>query len=159
MIKFSTKCRYGLRALATIARSPEDVPVKGREIARQQHFSESYLENICMILKSKGFIATVRGAHGGYMLARSASQIVIRDVVEALEGPISLVDCLDDCKRCTHEDDCVTRAMWKTLRHAIVGILDKMTLEDLLQFSDTKSERILKNALYSWICEDGEKPV
>jgi Rrf2 family protein len=86
-----------------------------------------------MVLKAKGFLTTTRGVHGGYLLARTPERINLLDVVEALEGEISLVDCLDECTPCQRESTCVTKAMWQKLRTAITDILHTTTLKDLLK--------------------------
>jgi Rrf2 family protein len=130
--RISTKGRYGLRALIDLAAQNGDRPILLADIARRQGVSKRYLERLFTQLRSGGVIRSVRGAAGGYLLARNAAEIRIVDVLELLEGPIRPADCTgrrgDDCRR---REKCVTYELWRDLGEAIRAKLAGVTLEDL----------------------------
>jgi Rrf2 family protein len=132
-MKLSTKCRYGVRAIIEIARSYGKGPVKRLQIAKKQHISKSYLENILIILKNSGLIDTVRGALGGYSLAKAPASIRVLDVVNALEGSIEPVECVGNTKACNRSADCLSRGVWKKLHEAHEKVLGSITLGNLLE--------------------------
>ncbi len=131
-MKLSTKCRYGLRAVLQIA---EMAPAscKRKDIASEQNLSDSYLENILIMLKSCGIISTTRGVNGGYVLGRDARSITLLEVVTALEGPLSLVDCVSEPGQCGKSFSCVTRSVWIELSQAWETILGNQTIYDLVE--------------------------
>lgn len=131
-MKFSTKTRYGLRAVLEIAKNGNK-PLKRKEIAANQEVSDSYLENILIVLKSNRIIDTTRGVHGGYVLGRSPSQITVMEIVEALEGPLDLVECTFSPSSCRKSDFCITRCIWKELAESWREVLGKKTVADLLE--------------------------
>jgi Rrf2 family protein len=131
MFKLSTKGRYGLRAMIELAGSPENEPVLMGKIAERQGFSRKYLHALLTSLKEAGLVQSIRGSRGGYLLARSADEIRISDVVEALEGPLAIVDCLNRDDICSRTDDCLARGMWKELNTVMAGVLTNTTLADL----------------------------
>ena len=92
-MKLSTKGRYGLRALIDLALYSENETVSIQSIARRQNISDSYLEQLMRKLRSAGLIVSVRGAQGGYKLARPANEISVGDVLRALEGSLEAVTC------------------------------------------------------------------
>jgi Rrf2 family protein len=93
------------------------------------------------ILKGAGFVRSVRGAKGGYILAKKANQIKLSDVFNALEGPVITVECLEDENYCARVTDCVTRQVWAEVQQAIEKTLQSMTLRDLVD--RTKDKRVL----------------
>jgi Rrf2 family transcriptional regulator, cysteine metabolism repressor len=111
-----------------------------KDIARQEGISEKYLGQIVIPLKSSGLIVSHRGAHGGYALARAPEGITVRDVVEAIEGAIAPVPCVDpaagagasecgdDPTGCDRATTCVATRVWKKLRDDIVTSLSSFTL-------------------------------
>jgi len=127
----STKAQYGLRALVEIGlRGPEPVPLK--EVAKAQEISQHYLEQIAAALRRAGFIRSVRGARGGYRLARSPEEINALEVVEALEGSLSPVGCIEDPGSCEHEGQCSTEQLWRRVDLAIREVLGSTNLQHLI---------------------------
>lgn len=102
-----------------------------KEIAEKEGVSEKYLTQIVIPLKAKGLITSRRGSGGGYRLSRHPSQITVREVVEALEGSILPVDCLEENTRCKRAPFCVARKVWQRVRGKIIEALEEFTLEDL----------------------------
>ncbi len=131
MLKLSTKGRYGLRAMIELAGSYENEPMLMGKIAERQGFSRKYLHALLTSLKNAGLVQSIRGSRGGYMLAKSANKIRISEVVEALEGPLSIVDCLQEEDVCSRTDECLARGMWKELNTVMTGVLTNTTLADL----------------------------
>ncbi|MCD6532809.1 MAG: Rrf2 family transcriptional regulator [Deltaproteobacteria bacterium] len=131
-MKLSTNCRYGIRALLEIARHYGELPVKRKDIAYNQAISLSYLENILLMLKKSNIVDSIRGAHGGYVLTRSPDEINLLDVFRVLEGSLVPVSCLTDSLSCGRFDDCVTRTVWQELKIANEQVLQKTTIQELL---------------------------
>lgn len=108
-------------------------PVFLKEIARSERISEKYLSQIIIPLKAGGLVAAIRGAHGGYMLGRPASQIRLREIIEPLEGDLSLVDCVARPEECDWNAGCITRNVWAEMSSLMVEFLDGTTLDDLVK--------------------------
>lgn len=131
----STKAQYGLRALIEIGRQGGDaVPLK--DVSERQGLSQHYLEQIASNLRRSGFIRSIRGAHGGYRLARPADQINAYDVVTALEGSIAPVQCVEDDHTCDSQNVCGTQDLWFRVDAALRDVLGGTTLADLIEQSE-----------------------
>jgi Rrf2 family transcriptional regulator, cysteine metabolism repressor len=131
-MKLSTKCRYGLRAVVDIAFEYGRNPAKRKEIAKKEGLSSSYLENILLVLRNHKIVETTRGVNGGYVLCRAPSEITAFDIVNALDGPLSFVDCVEKPTSCKRNERCVTRTVWCELAGSVRSALSKITLQDLL---------------------------
>lgn len=103
-----------------------------KDIARSQEISEKYLSQLIIPLRSSGLVQGNRGAHGGYRLAKPPSEITVLEIVQILEGNLSIVECTRDPDVCPRAERCVTRALWADLRNSIDASLREVTLEDLL---------------------------
>jgi len=103
-----------------------------REIARKENISAKYLEQVIIPLRTSGLVKSVRGSKGGYSLAKPPSEISLKDVIEVLEGPIKLVDCLADPKICQKIQSCVTRGIWDEATDAINQVFGSVTLEEMV---------------------------
>ncbi len=130
-MKLSTRSRYGTRAMLELALLYGTGPVFLKDIACKQDIPLSYLENLMSALRTSGLVVTMRGMHGGYYLARPPSEIDLSQVVSALEGSMTPVDCVNDEKRCSRAVLCVARDVWAEVKLAIEGVLKSITLEDL----------------------------
>ena len=134
-MKLSTKGRYGVSAMYDLAMHYGEGPISLRSVAQRQEISEHYLEQLMGSLRKAGYVKSVRGAQGGYSLARDPGSITVGDVVRIMEGPITLVDCLmsghEKNDYCHRADVCVTRNVWAKIRDSICEVLDSITLEDL----------------------------
>ncbi len=127
-MKLSTRTRYGLRAVLSLAETAGDKPVQLKTIAERQDISLKYLEYLMSMLKTAGIVRSVRGAHGGYVLARPTSKIELIEIFNALEGPIAITECLDDESYCDKTIECITRHVWKKMQDAMVNVLSSITL-------------------------------
>ena len=132
-MKLSTKIRYGARAMLELASHYGEGPIELREIARMQDISMKYLEQVIIPLRTAGLVKSVRGSKGGYSLGRPPAEICLNDVVETLEGPINLVDCLSDSKACKRSSFCVTRDIWADVAEAFHRVLKAITLEEMVR--------------------------
>ncbi|MFH0921580.1 MAG: Rrf2 family transcriptional regulator [Fibrobacterota bacterium] len=130
-MKISTKCRYGVRALLDMAKNGSNGPVKRRDIAKREAIPMPYLENILVTLRKAGIISTARGAAGGYRLKKRPDEIKLLGVVEALEGSLAPLECVDNPSSCKRLKGCESHQLWKQLYEAHKNILENMTLADL----------------------------
>lgn len=126
-MKISTKGRYGLTIMMALAKKYGEGPISLKSIAKDYDLSEHYLEQLIAPLRNAGLVKSVRGAYGGYMLAKEASQITAGDIIRVLEGPISPVEVMED-------EEPAKRDLWIKIRDAVKGVLDGTTLEDLANF-------------------------
>ena len=135
-MKLSTKGRYGLRALIDLALNSETEAASIASIAARQNISESYLEQLIAKLRKAGLVSSVRGAGGGYMLAKPAEDISVGDILRALEGSLDPVNCpgLEE-QGCTGSDVCVTKYVWKRINDSINQTVDEIKLSQLIEES------------------------
>lgn len=108
-------------------------PIELKEIARRENVSVKYLEQVIVPLRTAGLVKSVRGSKGGYLLAKPPSEVCLKDLVEILDGPIHLIECLNDPRVCQKIPSCVTRDIWKEVSEAIHGIFHSITLEDMVK--------------------------
>lgn len=149
-MKFSTKGRYGIRAMFDLAMKYGSGPVSLRTIADRQGLSEHYLEQLIGSLRKARLVKSIRGAYGGYQLSRAPKEITIGDVIRTLEGPVIPTECVsdDEAYQCANTEDCVTRIIWERLKEKIDEVLDQMTLEDLCQHALEKQQKAKKGFMY-----------
>ncbi len=143
MIKISTKGKYGTRAMLELALNYGKGTMFLKNIADKQNISVGYLEQIIPSLKSAGLVNSRRGAYGGYTLARPPIEITLKEVVYALEGPLSLVECVESPEVCDMVDFCVTRDLWNELSEKIDETLKSKTLKDLVENHRSKQKNHL----------------
>jgi len=128
-LKISTKGRYGLTIMMELAAKNGEGPTSLKSIAEKHQLSEHYLEQLIAPLRNAGFVKSIRGAYGGYILSKSPEDITSGDIIRVLEGPISPVDFTD-------EDDPAKRDLWIRIRDSIAEVLDSTTLANLIAFED-----------------------
>ena len=143
----SMKAKYGLRALAALAKEHGNGPILISDIASTESIPHKFLELILLDLKRKGILQSKRGKGGGYALSRRPSDISVGEVIRALDGPLALLPCVSQtayqrCDECVDEVTCGIRHVMKEVRDATATILDGTTLEDLL----TRGTRTLEAA-------------
>jgi Rrf2 family protein len=139
-MKISTKGRYGLRALIDLSiNGRSGLPVLLSDIAKRQGISDKYLEQIASQLHRAGLVKTVRGRKGGYLLNRPESEIKLSEVIEVLEGPICVVDCVGEPDICSRSTLCSTRDIWTLLSNKIEETLSSFTLADLAKLQEEKT--------------------
>ena len=141
-MKLSTKGRYGLRALIDLARYSEEEPVSISSIAARQDISEGYLEQLMALMKRAGLVKSIRGAAGGYVLAKSAKEISVGDVLRALEGKLEPAECaaFHPEKGCKASANCVTKYVWQKINDSINQTVDEMNLKALVEVGENLKE-------------------
>ena len=131
-MRISTKGRYALRLMLDLAVNDTGEYLSLKSIAARQEISDKYLEQIISLLSRGGFVRSIRGAQGGYRLAKSAGEVTVGMILRLTEGSLSPVPCLDEePNACGRSDICVTREVWQQLADAINGVVDHITLDDL----------------------------
>ena len=140
-MKISTKGRYGLRAFIDLAIYSEEAPVSINSISARQDISERYLEQLMAKLKKAGLVKSIRGAGGGYILARKAEEISAGEVLRALEGSLEPVVCaaFHPEEECSVKESCVTKYVWKRINDSINQTVDEISLGQLVEESRKKS--------------------
>lgn len=145
-MKISTKGRYAVRVMLDLALNNTGECIKVKDIASRQGISEKYLEQIIAVLNRAGYVNSVRGAQGGYRIAKDPSEYTVGMILRLTEGSMAPVACLDegapDCDRC---DTCETLEVWKDLYAAINNVIDNVTIADLVE----KSRQRVENLDYS----------
>ncbi|MEG0691665.1 MAG: Rrf2 family transcriptional regulator [Oscillospiraceae bacterium] len=139
-MKISTKGRYGLRLMVDLAANATTAPISLKEVAHRQDISDKYLEQIVTQLNRAGLVKSVRGAQGGYTLSRPSDEITVGDVLRVVEGSLSLVDCVDDNSCCDKSSSCATSYVWKKIKFAVEGVVDNISLKDLVDRSNEQAE-------------------
>ena len=133
MIKFSTKIRYGLRTLIYLASHDKRSPISIREISANQQIPRKYLESVVQLLKNGSLVRSLRGPEGGYVLALPADKIMMDRVFEVLEGPLVLVECVENKEFCTRTADCIASRFYSTFQQEILEHLTHKTLADVIR--------------------------
>lgn len=143
-MKLSTKGRYGLKAMFQLAISENDGPVPLKQIAEKQNLSESYLEQLFSTLRKDGLLNSVRGAQGGYLLARAPEDITVGHILRSLEGELSPSDCIIEGEiDCERETICVTKNVWIKIKRSIDEVVDSITLRDMIEDNDKLKNKIV----------------
>ncbi|MBM3958011.1 MAG: Rrf2 family transcriptional regulator [Gemmatimonadetes bacterium] len=137
-MKLSTKGRYGTRAMLDLALNRDGGPVSSKDIAERQDLSRGYLEQLLLRLASRGLVRPVRGRGGGFVLSKEPSQITLAEIVEALEGPIDVVECAEGPAVCDRASYCVTREVWAGVSDAITRHLSGITLAEMAKLQSEK---------------------
>ena len=142
-MKLSTRVRFGLRIMMQLGLEGRTQPIFGGRIAEAQGLSEPYVDQLLAPLRAGGLVMSRRGRRGGYMLARPPSEITVLEIVEVLEGKLTLVDCTDAPDVCGRSSSCATRQVWLKLSNAIRDTLGSITLEEVCREQERLSSRIL----------------
>lgn len=130
-MKITTKSRYAIRAIyALLVMNGESEPVSLKKISEYEDISLKYLEQIFSKLKKSDIVISARGISGGYMLSKKPSEITIKQVIYAMDGPIKPVDCIDN-QGCTKSSECAVNWLWFELKKDVDIFFDKITLDDL----------------------------
>ena len=140
-MKISTKGRYAIRLMLDLAVNNTGEPISLKDVAKRQDISDKYLEQIISVLNRAGYVKSVRGAQGGYYLRKRPEDYTVGMILRLTEGSMAPVDCLEyEDYACSRKDDCVTLLLWKKLDDAIKGVIDTVTLEDLVNWSRERGQ-------------------
>jgi Rrf2 family protein len=146
MIRLSTKGRYGTRLMLNLARhygNGNDAVIL-KHISEDEKISIRYLEQIIIPLKINRLVKSIRGAGGGYTLARRPEDIRLTEILHALEGNCCLVECVEDETYCENTEDCPTHDIWKEATALLKGYFDSLTLKDVAVRAEKKKARKAK---------------
>ena len=131
-MKISTKGRYGLRILIDLAMHDPGKPRMLKDIAQSQQISEKYISRLVIDLRRAKLVRSVRGVNGGFHLAKLPEEITLLEVLETMEGPISVVECVRSPEKCKRQMLCPARSIWQELNEGIRGLTRNITLDDIL---------------------------
>ncbi len=143
MIKLSTKGRYGTRLMLNLAHNYNNgnEAVILKSVSDNEEISIRYLEQIVIPLKIGRLVKSIRGAGGGYTLARRPSEIKVIEILHALEGSCCLVDCIEDPDYCDRIPICASYEVWKEASRLLRDYFDSITLLDLIKIDDKKKPK------------------
>ena len=122
---------YGLRGLVFLAKKPPDKVRLVSEVSKEQNIPETFLAKIFQCLSKTGLLQSIRGSNGGFTLGKPPHQITMREVIEAIEGPIAFNRCLIREGECKEEEVCTLHQVWREAQDRFLEILDRTTMEDL----------------------------
>jgi Rrf2 family protein len=132
MIRLSKRTDYGLMAIRHLALLPAGACRSAREIAREHRIPQALMAKLLQRMARRGLVAAHHGTKGGYQIARPPASITLREVVEAIEGPMAIVECLDLCKpECDQDATCTVKTPLHQVQRRIVEILARTTVTDL----------------------------
>ncbi len=136
-MKISTKGRYALRLMMDLAENNNGSPISLKDVAKRQDISDKYLEQIISILNKAGYVRSVRGAQGGYMLKMEPQNYTVGMILRQTEGSLAPVACIEDDEIvCDRQQQCVTSIVYKKINDAISGVVDNITLQDLVDWQN-----------------------
>lgn len=130
-MKISTKGRYGLILMVDLAVNGNQAPVSLKSVAERQDLSDHYLEQLIAPLRNAGFVRSIRGAYGGYILTQMPSDITVKDILLTLEGPMTLVE--ESVKDGLDE-------LWRKLSESLLSVMESLTLQDLVEMRDRNQD-------------------
>jgi Rrf2 family protein len=132
-MKVNTRVRYAIRMMADIARHGAGEPVPLSDVAERQGLSKLYLSQLATALRNASLLRSVWGNRGGYLLARPASEIKLLEIMEATDGPVNIIECVRDPEQCDRSARCEAIGVWRDINEAIMRVLARYTLEDLIR--------------------------
>jgi len=141
-MKISTKGRYALRLMLDLAINYTGEYISIKSIAARQDISEKYLEQIITQLNKAGYVRSVRGAQGGYMLSKAPSEYTVGMILRLMEGSLAPVSCIEEEENCNRASRCVTQEIWHKIQEAVEDVVDNITLADLVTRYQEKTEPV-----------------
>lgn len=147
-MKISTKGRYALRLMLDVAAHDQNGPVRIKDIANRQSISNKYLEQIVSHLQKAGYLQSIRGAQGGYLLSRPASEYTVGMILRVTEGDLMPVACLgSESGGCERKEHCAAMMVWSQINNAVSSVIDHTTLADLLELQTTLDKSKIPHCL------------
>ena len=139
-MKISTKGRYALRLMIDLAENSSGNPVSLKDVAKRQGISDKYLEQIISVLNKAGYVRSVRGAQGGYLLKSDPETYTVGMILRQTEGSLAPVSCIEDDEIiCDRQEQCDTSIVYKKINDAISNVVDNITLQDLVDWQSEKN--------------------
>ena len=142
-MKISTKGRYALRLMLDLATYNIGEPISIKDISKRQGISEKYLEQIISTLNKAGCVRSIRGAQGGYFLAKEPKDYTVGMILRLTEGDLAPVSCIsaDNSIECDKRENCVTARVWQKINDAVNSVVDSITLEDLVRWQNEQADQ------------------
>ncbi|MGN0161428.1 MAG: RrF2 family transcriptional regulator [Lachnospiraceae bacterium] len=138
-MKISTKGRYAIRLMLDLALHNGEGPITIKDVAKRQEVSEKYLEQIISLLNKAGYVKSIRGAQGGYILRREPGEYTVGMILRTTEGSLEPVECVNsEGNECGRMEGCVSAMIWKRISEAVSGVVDSITLQDLVDWQNEK---------------------
>ena len=137
-MRISTKGRYAIRLMVDLALQKGGSPVSIKDVASRQEISEKYLEQIISGLNKAGYVKSVRGAQGGYLLKKDPKDYTVGMILRVMEGSLAPVECVEDDSECIRMPKCATAMLWKKINDAVNDVVDHVTLADLVEWQQEK---------------------
>ena len=142
-MKISTKGRYAVRVMLDLALNNTGECIKVKDIAARQGISEKYLEQIIGVLNKAGYVQSVRGAQGGYRIAKDPGEYTVGMILRLTEGSMVPVACMEEgAPECERRDGCETLEIWKDLYDAVNNVIDNVTIADLVEKRKRRTENL-----------------
>lgn len=132
-MRLSTRILYGVQFMLDLAIHHNEPPIALRDICEREAIPEKYLWNLITPLKAAGLVRSVRGSQGGYTIVKSPSEITLNDIVNILEGPLCLVESIDEPSSSSTLSTCVTRDIWIEASDRLQQYLESITLDDMVR--------------------------
>lgn len=144
-MKISTKGRYAIRLMLDLGLHHTGNPVSLKDVAKRQEISDKYLEQIISGLNKAGYVRSIRGAQGGYVLTKEPSEYTVGMILRLTEGDLAPVSCVGtEAVFCERKEDCVTAKIWEKIYDAVIEVVDGITLADLITWQKEMSGEIEK---------------
>lgn len=141
-MKISTKGRYALRLMLDLATYNTGIPNSIKDIAKRQQISEKYLEQIISVLNKAGYVRSIRGAQGGYILKKDPKEYTVGMILRLTEGDLAPVSCVgEEGAECERRSSCVTVRIYEQINDAINNVVDNITLADMLEWQMEKANQ------------------
>ncbi len=141
-MKISTKGRYALRLMLDLATYNTGEPVSLKDVAKRQQISDKYLEQIIAVLNKAGYVRSIRGAQGGYLLKRKPSEYTVGMILRLTEGDLAPVGCVgEERDECDRRCDCVTVRVYEQINRAVNEVVDHITLADMLEWQNEMADQ------------------
>ena len=138
-MRISTKGRYAVRLMLDLAMNSTGEPIRLKDVAKRQQISEKYLEQIISVLNKAGFVRSIRGPMGGYLLQRPVKDYTVGMILRQTEGSLAPVECVEESAgTCSREAGCAARLLWKKINAAVNDVVDQTTLEDLVKWQSSQ---------------------
>ncbi len=136
-MRISTRGKNAIKLMLDLATYHQGEPVRLKDIAKRQNISEKYLEQIVAALHKTGLVKSIRGAHGGYILAYPPEKYTAGQILKAVEGDLAPMDCVgENGSECENKGTCVSYRLWEKLDAAINDVLEGITLADMLDWQN-----------------------
>jgi Rrf2 family protein len=143
-VRVSKRTDYALRAMFTLVDHFGGAPIPIRELARRNDVPKRFLEQIMLHLKAQGWVNSVAGIRGGYLLAKSPAKITMGEIVRHFDGILAPIDCVSvtGYKRCSQESVCRFRRVFLDARNYVAGVMDRATLAEIAKSLPVSKQEI-----------------